>query len=186
MDVTDTDSTVANPRGPQPDLFANRFAGAAAGLGWLTTSGHLATPEFGIRQRLVAIVTDAPLKASPLRIPEDDEDRCAGCDAPCITTCPSKAITHETLELNCDGARFRFNRIDAQRCDWSKRYALTGESGFKYLGSDVDVPYPDAPTAEGLAEALRKHDPIKKYRPVVAEPCIINCPLACGAGGGDR
>ena len=176
-DLTGTDSVTANPRGPQPDLFSNRFAGLAAGLGQLTVSGHLATPQFGIRQRLVAIVTNAPLTASPLAS-SGQAEACAGCDRPCIGSCPSKAITTEEVRLTCEDRNYRFNRIDGKRCDWVKRYALMGESGFKYLGSKVDVPAPDTITAEALADALRQHDSIKKYRPVVAEPCVINCPLA--------
>jgi epoxyqueuosine reductase QueG len=177
-DLTGTESFTANPRGPQPDLFANRFAGLAAGLGYLTTSGHLATPQFGIRQRVVAIVTDAPLTASPLYTPATEAIRCTTCDEPCLTTCPSRAFTGERVEVSCEGQRYAFQRIDARRCDWVKRYALMGESGFQYLGSTLDLAPDDAITAAGLADALRQHDPIKKYRPVVAEPCVINCPLA--------
>jgi epoxyqueuosine reductase QueG len=181
-DLTGTASQAASVRGPQPDLFSNRFAGLAAGLGWLTTSGHLATRQFGIRQRLVAVVTDAPLTPSPLVSPSTRENLCAGCDAPCIGTCPTRAITGDPVELRVEDCTYGFNRIDSRRCDWSKRYALAAESGFRYLGSTVDVRAPESPTPEALADALRRHDPIKKYRPVVAEPCVINCPLARLAG----
>ncbi len=177
MDLTGTDSVTATPRGPQPDLFSNRFAGLAAGLGQLTVGGHLATPQFGIRQRLVAIVTDAPLTASPL--PADElADACETCDQRCIASCPSKAISTEAVRLTCEGRVYSFNRIDGKRCDWVKRYALMGDSGFKYLGSPTDVAAPEHPDAQALTAALRQHDPIKKYRPVVAEPCVLNCPLS--------
>ncbi len=179
-DLTGTDSFAASPRGPQPDLFSNRFAGLAAGLGWLTTSGHLATPEFGIRQRVIALVTDAPLQSSPLRHPSAAEDRCAECARPCIATCPSQALTAERVTLTCEGQAHSFNRIDAKRCDWVKRYALMADSGYRYLGSPVDIAPPEPLTPAALADALRHHDPIKKYRPVVAEPCVLNCPLATG------
>jgi epoxyqueuosine reductase QueG len=179
MDLTGTDSVTANPRGPQPDLFANRFAGLAAGLGWLTDSGHLVTPQFGIRQRCVAIITDAPLTPSPLRSPDVAQDRCRSCTTkPCIANCPSQAIASQRIPLRCEGREFAFPHIDRRRCDWCKRYALDGNSGFKYLGSPVDLPVPQVVTPEALAAGLRQHDPIKKYRPVVAEPCVINCPLA--------
>ncbi len=177
-DITGTDSFTASPRGPQPDLFSNRFAGLAAGIGQLTVSGHLATAQFGIRQRLIAVVTDAPLTASPQAAAEGQPDACRTCDRPCITACPSRAISDVAVQLKLDGRTWAFNRIDAKRCDWVKRYALMGEGGFKYLGSTVDLPPPDPITAGALANALRQHDPIKKYRPVVAEPCVIQCPLA--------
>jgi epoxyqueuosine reductase QueG len=179
-DLSGTDSFAASPRGPQPDLFANRFAGLAAGLGWLTASGCLATPEFGIRQRVVALVTDAPLEASPLRVPAGAEDRCAECAQPCVTACPSRAFKVERTELVCEGRTYGFLHRDPLRCDWVKRYALMADSGYRYLGSPVDIAPPERITPEALAAALRHHDPIKKYRPVVAEPCVLNCPLAVG------
>jgi len=181
FDLTGTDSFTANPRGPQPDLFGNRFAGLAAGLGQLTVSGHLATPAFGLRQRVVAIVTDAPLQPSPLP-PAGQPDACRDCGRMCIATCPSKAITATSVELVCEGRTYSFNRIVGRRCDWVKRYALMGDSGFRFLGSPIDVPAPEQPGPVELEAALRRHDPIKKYRPVVAEPCVVNCPLGGGHG----
>jgi epoxyqueuosine reductase QueG len=178
-DVTGTDSFTANPRGPQPDLFSNRFAGVAAGFGWLTESGHLATPQFGIRQRCIAIVTDAPLAPSPLYRPAAGKTACDSCgDKPCVRTCSTQAIKTEHVTVTCEGAAYTFPRIDPLRCDWCKRYVLAGESGFKYLGSKVDLPAPAEITENALAAGLLLHDPVTKYRPVVAEPCVINCPLA--------
>lgn len=179
-DLTGTESFIATPRHPQPDLFANRFAGLAAGLGQLSLSGHLSTPAFGIRQRVMAVVTDAPLTASPLA-PGGQPEACAPCDRPCVTRCPSRAISDQTIELRCESETYRFNRIDPLRCDWVKRYALMGDSGFKYVGSEIDLPPPETITPENLGEALAQLDAIKKRRPVVAEPCVIHCPLA-GAG----
>ncbi len=177
LDVTGTDSLTANPRGPQHDLFANRFAALAAGLGCLTTSGRLATPQFGLRQRFVAIVTDAPLTASPLA-PPAAPPACDSCPRHCITNCPSQAITSRRVSVSCEGRTWAFNHKDPLRCDWVKRYALMADSGFKYLGSTVDIAPPETITADALAAALKRHDPIKKYRPAVAEPCVIHCPLA--------
>jgi len=175
-DLLNASSFTANPRGPQRDLFSNRFAGLAAGLGWLTVSGHLATPEFGIRQRLVAVVTDAPLDPSPLYRPKDGEYRCDACGKACVTGCPSRAITGREAEICLEGASYRFRILDGVLCDWTKRYVLTGESGFKYLGSKVDIDPGSDVTPEKLSRGLASLDPIKKYRPVVAEPCVILCP----------
>jgi epoxyqueuosine reductase QueG len=176
-DVTGTDSVTANPRGPQPDLFTNRFAGLAAGFGTLTVSGHLATPQFGIRQRVLAIVTDAPLTASPLYVPA--ASACDDCAQPCLTHCPSQAFT-DAVALECEGVTYAFRHRNALLCDWVKRYALMGDSGYRFLGSPVDIVPTDPITPETLETALPQHDPIKKYRPVVAESCVIHCPLATG------
>lgn len=179
-DLLNTASRTANPRGTQNDLFSNRFAAVAAGLGYLTASAHAATPEFGIRQRFIAVVTDAPLEASGLYTPAPGEYLCANCDKMCMTSCPSRAISDREVTIVCDSQEYRFNLIDPLLCDWSKRYALLGESGFKYLGSTVDMDPGTEVTVDKLSEGLKQLDPIKKYRPVIAEPCVIRCPYGNG------
>ncbi len=182
MDLMGTASFTANPRGPRPDLFSNRFAAVCAGLGWLVTSGHVATPAFGLNQRFIAIVTDAELESSPLLDPAVHDGLCARCGDKCITACPSSAIQVRKLRLPIDGVEYAFHDIDRNRCDWVKRYALMKESGFGYLGSSLDVAPGDTIDSDSLADALKRHDPIKKYRPVVAEPCVLVCPYAVGEG----
>jgi hypothetical protein len=94
----------------------------------------------------------------------------------CASACPTRAISADLVEFPLGGTVVRFAKIDNKLCDWSKRYALVGESGFKYLGSAVDEDPQGRVTPGKLAEALKKHDPIKKYRPVIAEPCLLRCP----------
>ncbi|NLN18495.1 MAG: hypothetical protein GX162_04350 [Firmicutes bacterium] len=175
-DLMGTASVTANPRGPQPDLRSNRFAALAAGLGYLTDAGHIATPQFGIRQRFIAIVTDAALKASPLYRVSENERLCEDCAHPCVNKCPTNALAGRQILLRCEDQAYRFIPTDGKRCDWAKRYVVAGDSGFKYLGSQLDIVPGEEVTAEDLADALRQHDPIIKYRPVVAEPCVIMCP----------
>ncbi len=177
MDLLGTGSYTANPRGPQADLFSNRFAAVAAGLADLTVSAHAVTPEFGIRQRFIAIITDAELDASHL-ISSNARSLCDNCERMCIAACPSKAIGADEITFICEGREFSFHKIKGDLCDWTKRWALMGESGFKYVGSLVNENPGDSVTPDKLADALKKHDPIKKFRPVVAEPCVLACPYA--------
>ncbi len=173
-DLMNTASFSESPRGPQADLRSNRFAALAAGLGYLTDAGHIATPQFGIRQRFIAIVTDAELEASPMYVPAEGERLCAACDHICVTSCPTQAFADRQVRLTCEGHTYVFTPVDGKRCDWAKRYVLAGDSGSKYIGSEVDIA-PDEITSESLAEGLRQHDPIIKQRYVVAEPCLIKC-----------
>ncbi len=177
-DLFDTDSMIGNPRGPQPDLFTNRFAGLAAGLGYLTTSGHLATPQYGIRQRLIAIVTDAPLTATPMLPHPGTASLCHDCDEPCLKSCPSQAFCAKSATIELEGVVQQFRMTDQLRCDWVKRYGLMGDSGFKYLGSTTDIAPPAEITPAVLDGALRQLDKIVKIRPTATEPCVINCPYA--------
>lgn len=173
-DLDGLGSAVASPRGFIEDGFANRFAAVAAGLGGLTQAGRVFTPDFGIRQRFIAIVTDADLDADPVAALRPT--LCEACPERCVAACPTAAMSDGKVKFECEGVPFEFNRIDLNRCDWAKRYAITGDEGFKYLGSPLNrLPEGDI-TAEKLAAALKEHDPIKKYRPVACEPCVINCP----------
>ncbi|OGV69180.1 MAG: hypothetical protein A2283_13110 [Lentisphaerae bacterium RIFOXYA12_FULL_48_11] len=176
-DLMRTESFVANPRSWQEDLLSNRFAAVAAGMGALTDNGRVATPQFGIRQRFIAIVTDAELMPSPL-LSTSDSTMCSKCEKYCVQACPTKAFSNNYIEFTCEGSKFRFLETDPIRCDWSKRYTLVPESGFGYLGSIVNEKPSANPSEAELDKALRKIDPIKKYRPVVAEPCVLKCPYA--------
>ncbi len=176
-DLTGLGTAIASPRGYIEDAFSNRFEAIAAGLAGITRSGRPFTPEFGIRQRFIAVITNAEL------IPDEllavTPELCETCGDKCAAVCPTAAISGTEVRFTCEGRDFSFLKIDENRCDWSKRYAIAGESGFKYLGSKLDeLPPEEGVTPESLGNALRKHDIIKKYRPVVCEPCVIKCPYS--------
>ena len=180
-DLLNTGGFVATPRGAQYDLTGNRFAAIAAGLGGLLHNGHVATEEFGEGQRFFAIVTDAPITPSDPVSAAWVASLCDDCSRPCVASCPTAAIAEqETLGIHIAGVVHRMARIDRWCCDWSRRYALTRDCGFNYIGSETDECAPDRPDAERLAESLAKLDPIKKQRPTVAEPCVLACPHLCG------
>ncbi|MDD4870999.1 MAG: hypothetical protein PHR77_10610 [Kiritimatiellae bacterium] len=176
-DLMHTESWIANPRSWQEDVLSNRFAAVAAGLGALTVNGRVATSQFGIRQRFLAIVTNADLVPSPM-VSSSDNTLCERCEKSCVQACPTKAFKKEFIEFTCEGRKFRCLDIEQVLCDWSKRYTLVPESGFGYLGSTVNEKPSRNPSEAELGEALKKIDPIKKYRPVVAEPCVLKCPYA--------
>jgi epoxyqueuosine reductase QueG len=166
---------MATPHGFQPDLRSNRFAALASGLGSLTTSGHIATKDFGLKQRFIAIVTDAQLEEDPILNPQDF-DLCKTCEEKCVKACPVAAFNSEYISFTLEGNSYSFINVDQQRCDWSQRYGLVKDSGFKYVGSQTDE-YPDKEiTGDSLASALKKLHPIGKHRPVIAQPCVMNCP----------
>ena len=175
-DLMGLGSEIASPRRFIEDAFTNRFAAVAAGLGSLAESGRVVTDEFGTRQRFIAIVTDAELKVD--KLVKHAPELCRNCDKFCIKTCPTGAMSSEKITFKCDDVTSSFNWRDINLCDWSKRYALMGKSGFKYLGSDIDENPNGKVTSEKLEKALKKYDPIKKARPVAAEPCMLNCPYS--------
>jgi NAD-dependent dihydropyrimidine dehydrogenase PreA subunit len=77
-----------------------------AGLGWLSVSGLIVTPEHGPRVRLAAVFTN--IENLPFSIHNDHawvEDFCAVCGI-CIRQCPAEAILpepvhHENGQITC-------------------------------------------------------------------------------------
>ncbi|MEK6796212.1 MAG: hypothetical protein AABZ39_15640 [Spirochaetota bacterium] len=174
-------SQVGNPRGYIADATAGAFEAVSAGLGELTYNGTVNTKEYGINQRFVTIVTDAPLTAAPLKYEAKIETTCKACGK-CLTVCPASALYKDkAVSLSIDGGKATYIYRNTKKCDWSCKYALCGEDGMKYIGAQTKfVKPPEAVDDKNLAEALRGTDPIQKYRPVTAESCIIHCPLANG------
>ena len=179
FDVTGVGGKTENPRFDTPDIFSGRFEAAAAGLATIGRGGFAITPEHDARVRWVSIVTDAEIEttgeaalaAGAARL--EDFDPCEGCEAPCIPACPVSALSDSYEE--CAGERCWAAR-DLLRCDWAKRYALVGDEGIKWMGSTTDVPLPDGEiTAEEIAEATRRRDPVQRHLDCILEPCLKAC-----------
>lgn len=175
-DLMGTGSLVANPRGPQPNVFANRFAALAAGLGTVTKGGFVTTRDFGPNIRYVAVVTDAPLAPDALPDWGDLRQACGDCDV-CLQACPSQAYG-DPLTISLEGQTLSFHRLDQKRCDWVARYTLMGGDGFANLGGATEISPPEEITVEALAAALRQFDTIQGHHKCGVESCVVGCPLA--------
>ena len=145
----------------------------------LAANGVCYTAEHGFSQGFVAIVTNAPLD-TVCRAKEMQRDviaACAGCDQ-CIKACPSRALKAEKMvEIELCGRQYKWIPTDGKACDWSRKFALCGEEGHKYTGSQTEVAAPEQITPEALEGAFAKTDRILQYRPTTVHRCIIDCPL---------
>jgi epoxyqueuosine reductase QueG len=173
-DLCGTGSWAANPRGPQPNGFCNRFAAVGAGLGTLTKGGFVNTDEFGPNVRFLAIVVDAELDEDEFADLSGLRAECKGCDR-CVQGCTVNAFK-KTERINIGGKGLSFNPVEQVRCDWALRYGLIPEEGVVLTGSKSNAPIPEKVTAEALAEGMSKQDTILKIRPCVAEMCMMSCP----------
>lgn len=106
-------SRPVSPEKPAPDVFLHmRIAAFAAGLGEIGYAKVFLTPEFGPRQRLAAILTDAPLEPDPL-FEGEICDRCMLC----ARDCTGKAIsTTETVKVTVAGRHLEWGKIDIDKC----------------------------------------------------------------------
>jgi epoxyqueuosine reductase len=114
------------PGGTQPDgQMSLRVVGCAAGLGELGLSKLLLTPQFGPRQRVFAVLTDAVLEPDPLIAPGTVCDRCGSC----IKACPAAAMARQDpLEVRIGPYTYTHGPFDPALCTqihqgWDPRYS---------------------------------------------------------------
>lgn len=113
------------PGGPRPDaMLSLRIVGCAAGLGELGLTKLFMTPQFGPRQRMYAVLTDAELAPDPLLT----GSVCDECGA-CRRGCPADAIPKErSVEVPIGDRLFLHADLDCQKCSyvhqgWDPRYS---------------------------------------------------------------
>ncbi len=106
-------SRPVSPDKPAPDVFVHlRIAAFCAGLGEIGYGKLLLTPEFGPRQRLAAVLTDAPLEPDPL-FEGKLCDRCLLC----VKDCSGQAISRdETVKVTVAGRELEWGLIDYDKC----------------------------------------------------------------------
>jgi ferredoxin len=110
----DSWSRPVSPDRPAPDVFIHlRIAAFCAGLGEIGYSKMFLSPEFGPRQRLAAVLTDAPLEPDPLYEGPPLCDRCMLC----ARDCTGQAIsTTETVKVTVAGRELEWGKIDYGTC----------------------------------------------------------------------
>jgi epoxyqueuosine reductase len=152
--------------------FSHRHAAVAAGLGEFGFSGLLLTPEFGPRQRIVSIITDAPLQPSPMY---NGAKLCQpnACGQACIKACPTTAMTGK-VSLTIDDRTFEHAKLNGVKCKW-----LFAEKGFRR----TKVPMPPNPTDEDWRAVLGSTKPhpfdaaLNQFTFVPhCGACIFSCP----------
>jgi ferredoxin len=97
-----------------PDVWVHfRIAAFAAGLGEIGWGRIFLTPEFGPRQRLGVVLTDADLEADPLYAGPPLCDRCMAC----VSDCPGDALSpSDAVRVTVAGRDLEFSRLDVARC----------------------------------------------------------------------
>jgi len=101
--------------GLKPPL-SHRYVAVASGIGWLSWSGNVITPEYGATVSLSSVVTSAELEPDPLV----EGDFCKDCRL-CVATCPSYFISMKgETRVSIAGRAFIHNKKASDlRCDVS-------------------------------------------------------------------
>jgi epoxyqueuosine reductase len=103
------------PGKPAPDVMIHlRIAGFLAGLGEIGWSKVFLTPQFGPRQRLGVVITEAELEADPLYAGPKLCNKCMSC----VKECPGQAIPKDkAVQVTLAGTPVEWGDIDCKKCD---------------------------------------------------------------------
>ncbi|ADN37294.1 4Fe-4S ferredoxin iron-sulfur binding domain protein [Methanolacinia petrolearia DSM 11571] len=95
--------------------FSFKYAAYHAGLGNFGMNHLLITKEFGLKVRMMGILTDAPLEPDDKGELPFVNEACKDC-MKCIDICPPKAITAEGVIHREKCADYMFNALGGLRC----------------------------------------------------------------------
>ena len=165
-----------------PGDLSHKHAAVACGLGDFGWHNLVLTPEFGARQKLVTIVTEAPLRPDPLCMQKLCDP--VACDWACARACPTAAISQNAAKkasIRIGEKTVEYARIIGWRCRW-------GCSGMlRCTGGAKDIPMPkEEPTAEELMQYKAQSDPwqerLKRYTGLIpyCGRCLCVCPVPAG------
>lgn len=105
-----------------PDIMVHlRIAAYLCGLGEIGFSKMFLSPQFGPRNRVGIVITDAKLKPDPIY---NGPKLCNRCMA-CVQACPGKAIdAHKTVKVKLAGHDVEWGKLDCQACSIAFRGGL--------------------------------------------------------------
>jgi len=104
--------TMKDPFAPP---LAHRYAAVAAGLGEIGWHTSFMSPQYGPRQRVTSLLTEAPLRPDPLYNGSPLCDKCMEC----VKSCPYDRFRKEVekvVELDIGGKKFKIPRTNKWRC----------------------------------------------------------------------
>ena len=109
------------PQGTGP--FSHKHAAVAAGIGQFGMNNLLLTPQYGPRQRLVSLITTAPLAADP----PINEPICLGEECSlCVDDCPANAFA-DPFDFDAAGQTMTMAKIDIEACRGYYKDSAHGE-----------------------------------------------------------
>ncbi len=117
---------------PNPSIFLHfRIAGVICGMGEIGWSNIFLTPQFGPRQRLAFIFTDAELEPDSIMTP----NLCDKCML-CVKKCPAQALSKdEKVSFKLEDKTYSYAKINEEKC-WVGFHCANEETNpFLYDGS---------------------------------------------------
>jgi len=155
--------------------FSHRHAAVAAGLGELGLNRLLMTPQYGSYQRIISIITTAPLEEDPMYNGPKlcDPEKCG---YRCVKMCPVGALEGEVSVIIGD-REFKYSGLNEIRCRWAVRGLYRGTGSVSHF----EPPLMRMPTRQELAETRQKMHPRDQQLYIfgninICGRCLISCP----------
>ncbi len=163
-----------------PGDISHRHVAVACGLGQIGWHNLLITPQFGTRQKLTTIITNALLEPDPIC-----EHRLCNHCFQCARACPTAAIPvdpQEKTTIAIRGKPVQYAKIVGWKCRWGCSGMLESAGGY------TDIAMPDEePSAEELLQYKAQMDPWQVRLKATSGgllPYCGRCLCACQAGRG--
>ncbi len=138
-------SLPVSPDKPAPDVFVHmRLSAFMAGLGEIGWSKMFMSPRFGPRQRLAAVITDAPLEPDPIYEGPKLCDRCMLC----AEECTGNAIpTDKSVKVTVAGHELEW--ADINYVDCSRYFCGAAEEYNPFMVTEEDREGFQQPVSQG-------------------------------------
>jgi epoxyqueuosine reductase QueG len=163
-----------------PGDISHKHVAVACGLGEIGWHNLLITPQFGTRQKLTTVITNA----SPLPDPVYEGQLCNRCFQ-CAQACPTAAIpvnSEEKRMVTIRGKELQYAKLVGWRCRWGCSGMLRSTGGC----TDIEMPA-EEPTADELLQYKAQVDPWQVRLKATSGgllPYCGRCLCACPAGRG--
>ncbi|MCE5238895.1 (4Fe-4S)-binding protein [bacterium] len=128
-------SRAVAPDRPAPDVMMHfRIGAVICGMGEIGYSKMFLSPQFGPRQRLAFLLTDAPLEPDPIF----EGQICDRCKL-CVHNCTVGAFSDtETVKVNIAGHEYEWAKLDEKKCSSGYQGANPHFSPFTPPDYDTD------------------------------------------------
>ena len=106
--------------------FSHINAFTAAGLGEYGWHGMAMSPQYGPRQRIISVITAAPLIPDPMYTGEPLCDGCKQCETACWgeNYRPDHLLESKTVSFTIEGKKIEYAHINRWRCFWGEQCHL--------------------------------------------------------------
>ncbi len=149
--------------------FSHMHAAVAAGLGEFGWHGMFMSPQYGPRERLVSVITDASLIPDPLYNGPKLCDKCMEC----VKHCAGGGLKHDLLPpgksvVQIEGKKYEYAKMNRWNCIWGEQAHLDVLKKPKHIDEETIYQAFDSgmnPIGGYLADCLRfcMSRPIRKY-----------------------